>query len=178
MSALEFIASVAWPIAVLAIALLFRKPIVAALESATGRLRAGPFEMAWEQTVSTVELEINRPPAAVKEGAGAKEKLDQLADISPPSAVVEAYGRIEASLRSLLMKHGVKGDEHAWSVRKLADLARQDDLITEETRHAIEGLRVLRNLAAHGKWDDLSAQRAREFVALADGVIFAINAGS
>lgn len=51
-------------------------------------------------------------------------------------------------------------------------------LITPETMKAIEGLSALRNLAAHGRENDLSAQRAHEFVALAHGTLYALNAGA
>jgi hypothetical protein len=51
-------------------------------------------------------------------------------------------------------------------------------LITAETQDAIEGLSVMRNLAAHGKQDDLSPQRAHEFVALSQGVLYAIHANA
>jgi len=180
MSAPEFIASVAWPVVILAIAVMFRKPIVAALASATGRLKAGPFEMAWEQAISTLEREVDQSPALSEYEVddSASNKSRELVDVSPAAAIVEAYGRVEVALRNLLKMNDVQGNENAWSVRTLAGLARQHDLITGETEHAIDGLRVLRNLAAHGKGNDLSSQRAQEFVALADGVVFAINAGS
>ena len=157
---------------------MFRKPIVTALASAAGHLRAGPFEMAWEQALSTVEQEIDQRPTRSQGDLGdVGGRLGELADASPAGAIVEAYGRIEASLRNLVEKHGVDGIEDAWSVHRLADLAYGHNFITAETMQAIEGLSVLRNLAAHGRGGDLSAQRAREFVALADGVVFAINAG-
>lgn len=141
MSALDFLAAVAWPLTILVIAIMFRQPISAALASAAGHLKAGPFELAWEQAISTVEADLGQPPS-ISEGeiGGAAGKLDELAKVSPAAAVVEAYGRIEAALRSLLERHDVQGVEDQWSVQALTRLARQRNLITAETEQAIEGL--------------------------------------
>jgi hypothetical protein len=54
-------------------------------------------------------------------------------------------------------------------------LAREHDLITDETLSAIDGLRMLRNLAAHGGGRDISTGRAQEFVALADTVSYSLQ---
>ena len=179
MSALEFIASVAWPLTALVIAIMFRAPISEALASAAGRLKAGPFELEWKRAISTIEADLGRPPSISKgEIGGAAGKLDELAQDAPVAAIIEAYGRIEVTLRSLLERHGVQGVGEQWDVQELANLARQNDLITEQTMQAIEGLGILRNLAAHGQNRDLSSERAHEFVALTQGVLYAISSGA
>jgi hypothetical protein len=98
--------------------------------------------------------------------------------VSPIGAVVEAYAQIETALRSVLEEHGVEWLDRPWSVRRLAELAYERGLITSETRDAVEGLSVMRNLAAHGAEDDISPQRAREFIALSQGVLYAIQMNS
>lgn len=179
MSALDFIAAVAWPLTVLVIAIMFRRPITTALASAAGHLKAGPFELAWEETISEVEVDLGQPPSVSKgEIGGAAGKLDELAEESPVAAVVQTYGQIELALRDLLKRHGVDGVDDQWHVVELARHALRKGLITPETMKAVEGLSVLRNLAAHGRDSDLSTQRAHEFVALAQGTLFAINAGA
>ena len=60
-------------------------------------------------------------------------------------------------------------------MRRLAEVALEQRLISPETKEAIDGLSVMRNLAAHGDQKDLSPQRAHEFVALAHGVLYAIT---
>jgi hypothetical protein len=180
MSPAEFISSIAWPLTVLVIALLFRKPLNAALASATGRLSAGPFSLEWRRQAEAVEAELGRPPSISKgEIGGAAGRLDEIAVISPTGAIVEAFAQIEAALRGLLGEEDVEGlvDRH-WSVRHLARVAREKGLITPETEDAIEGLSVMRNLAAHGGQEEISPQRAHEFVALAQGVLYAISANA
>jgi hypothetical protein len=65
-SALEFVA-VAWPVTVLVIAVMFRRPIAEALAAATGRVKAGPFEWEWERGVQTVEADLGLP-SSISEG--------------------------------------------------------------------------------------------------------------
>lgn len=179
MSALEFISSVAWPLAVLAIALLFRRPLSDALRSASGALSAGPFRLEWQRRAEEVEADLARPSSISRgEIGGAAGRLDEIAEVSPTGAIVEAFGQIEAVLRSLLEQKGIEDLDRPWSVRRLAEVARERGLITAETENAIEGLSVMRNLAAHGGQEDVSPQRAREFVALTHAVLYAIQTGA
>jgi len=179
MSVAEFIAAIAWPAVVLIIALLFRRPLTDALASATGKLAAGPFSLEWKRRVTDVEGDLGLPPS-ISEGkiGGAAGRLDEIAEHSPPAAIVEAFAQVEASLRSVLEENGVVVEDAPWSVRRLADLARDKGLITPETHDAVEGLSVLRNLAVHGGEKDISPQRAHEFVALAQGVNYAITSNA
>jgi hypothetical protein len=73
----------------------------------------------------------------------------------------------------LLEENNQEVDEE-WEVLPLARAAAEADLITPQTMKAIEGLDVLRNLAVHGKPEDVSPQRAHEFVALRQGVLYSI----
>jgi hypothetical protein len=177
MSALEFIASVAWPVTVLVIAVMFRTPITEALRAAGGRIKAGPFELEWKRAISTVEADLGLSPSISKgEIGGAAGRLDELAEETPAAAIVEAYGRLEGVLKDLLAEHDDHVDEK-WDVQALARVASQKELITAQTSKAIEGLDILRNLAVHGDPEDLSPQRAHEFVALTQGVLYSIING-
>lgn len=59
---------------------------------------------------------------------------------------------------------------------RLARLARQAGLVTPETVKAIEGLSVMRNLAAHGSAREISSERAMEYLALVDAVLYTLKA--
>jgi hypothetical protein len=175
----EFISSIAWPLVVLAIALIFRTPLTEALRSASGALSAGPFRLEWKRQAKAVEADLGRPPSVSKgQIGGAAGRLDEIAAVSPTGAVVEAFGQIENALRAVLTANGVEELDRPWSVRRLAEIAAEKSLITAETKDAIDGLSVMRNLAAHGYQDDITPQRAHEFVALAQGVLYAIQMNS
>lgn len=135
--------------------------------------------MEWQRRAEAVENDLSRAPSISRdEIGGAAGRLDEIAEISPTGAIVEAFGQIEVSLRSLLEQDGVDNLDRPWSVRRLAGVANERGLITAETLDAIEGLSVMRNLAAHGGQEDLSPQRAHEFVALSHAVLYAINANA
>jgi hypothetical protein len=58
--------------------------------------------------------------------------------------------------------------------RTLARLARERGLISDETLTAIDGLAVLRNLTFHTN-ADIGVDRARDYLALADAVLYALR---
>jgi hypothetical protein len=180
MSWLEFIASLvralAWPIVVLLIAFIFRKKITELLSERITRLRAGPLELEWERQVSETQAELEEagatPPAT---NDLTDPAMRALAERSPSAAVVEAFAQIEHALRSLATSWLPDEDTDRLGGLRLARLLQQHDVLPEETVRAVEGLTVLRNLSAHGRAGDLTVERAVEYLALAQAVLFAID---
>jgi len=186
---LEFVASVvgslAWPVTLVVIVVVARAPLVNALSAPVKRWKAGPSGVEveyWEHALSAARAELEHsgdlasPAASAPEdghGDSLRDELERLAEVSPSAAVVESFGRVEAELRSMLAAAGEAVDR--LGATALARLAHRRGLVTSETLNAIEGLGVLRNLAAHGRHTDLDARRAIEFVALADAVLFALG---
>lgn len=177
MSALEFIAAVAWPVTVLVIAVMFRRPIAEALAAATGRMKAGPFEWEWERGVQTVEADLGLP-SSISEGEldGVAGEPDDWTEQASVGAIIEASGQVEQALRDLFPKDNE--EVNRWGLMQLSRAALEQGLISPETAKAIEGLLVLRNLAAHGRAEEVSQKRVREFVALTQGVLYSISTGA
>jgi hypothetical protein len=48
-------------------------------------------------------------------------------------------------------------------------------LVNEETVRAIEGLGVLRNLVAHGRAGETTPERAADYLALVDAVMYTLK---
>jgi hypothetical protein len=65
-----------------------------------------------------------------------------------------------------------------WGLMQLSRAALEQGRISPKTAKAIEGLLVLRNLAAHGRAEEVSPKRVREFVALTQGVLYSISTGA
>ncbi|MBA3267961.1 MAG: hypothetical protein H0T70_06855 [Acidimicrobiia bacterium] len=146
-------------------------------------MRAGPFELEWDRLLSEAEAEVDRPvaptPSSQEVGGGLIEELAPVAAVAPGAAVMEAHTQLERALRSLLEDvEGVSIEqiERMGAVR-LARLARDRNVITPEAAEAVEGMSVLRNLAAHGRADDLTTERAVDYLALADAVLYSIQHG-
>lgn len=174
----SLVQSLAWPAGVLAVVIVLRKPIGVVLGQGVRRVKAGPVEVEFDQLQAEVREELARSP----ELAGAqvpaltaslREELSRLAEASPQTAVGLAFQQIEARLSEMLSNVGVPPSS-AMGGRALARLARKHDLISDETLAAIEGLSVLRDLTAHAG-GDISADRARDYLALADAVLYALR---
>jgi hypothetical protein len=187
MNTLEFIAALiqalAWPATVLAIAVVLRAPLGKLLTGDVRRWKAGPAGVEveyWDQRTKEVRQEVADAAGDAKlvgadESMSLSKELEELADVSPRSAILESYSRIEQQLRSLLKSDGVD-QRRPLGGRGLARLAGEKGLIGPETVDAIEGLTVLRNLAAHGEApSDLDRNRALEYAALTDAVLYAMT---
>lgn len=174
----SLIGALAWPATILLVILIFRSSISKLLSGQVKRWKAGPggieFEY-WERAISDAREHLLRgrdrttlrPEVAIQFEA----EMQKLAEVSPETAVLESYGRIEAALRTRLQTQ----DSDLQSTLQLARTAAERGLINAETLNAIEGLTVLRNLAAHGRAGELTPQRALEFAALSEAVLFAMR---
>jgi hypothetical protein len=184
--AASVIRSLAWPAAVVLIVFLFRSSIRSALTGPIKRWKVGPTGAEveyWEQAASEA-LEQLPPNAAEKAeealGGGLAGELTPLAEIAPSAAVMEAFVRIEREVRRIVMDPPSLAQPRQierMGGRQLAVIAHQDGRISDQSLNAIDGLVVMRNLAAHGRGGEIDTDRALEFVHLADAVLYALGRG-
>jgi hypothetical protein len=193
MNRLQFISSLvqalAWPAAVVVLALIVRRPLGLVLGGPVRRCKAGPSGVEveyWDRHAEEVRSKLQQAveaqvqdeaPAATAAAMNLPDELKPLADIAPAAVILESYARIEQQLRELLRSAQALPDRPvgAW---RLARLAEERGLIRPDTKEAIEGLTVLRNLVAHGQApSDLDRPRALQYAALADAVLFALKRG-
>lgn len=174
------IASLAWPLLAIILVVMFRGQITALLSGGVRRFRAGPFEMEWDRQVSEVEAEVDTRPLVRPGPADAVEHvsddLGAVADRAPHAAVMEAYAILEERLRAILAAADIQPepDTRIGAVR-LARIAAKAGLISEEDARAVQGVAVLRNMAAHRTGDiNITPQQAIEYLALIDGILFAL----
>jgi hypothetical protein len=180
----QFIASLvnslAWPCAVAVVAVTFRRQIGALLSSSLKRLKAGPVEFEFDRVIASTEanlgLDAGTAAAAERPQFSALSDLAPVAQASPAAAVLEAHSRLEHELWEVTKDIRTEGDRPQGAVG-LARLAHRHGLITPETENAIIGVTTLRNLTAHGRQADVSVERAMDYLALVDGVLYALRQG-
>lgn len=181
MDALTFIAamvgSLAWPVVALFVALLFRRRIEALLARPAKRWKIGPIEAEWEEAAAEASVELAKspeadsaPPRPIEPSPGSPAAL---LHVAPRAAVLEMGARLEELLRVQLARAGVSVPHT--SLLGLARAAQEAGLLSPELAQAIDRLRFLRNLAAHGS-EPISREQADEFVELASAVMGAITA--
>jgi hypothetical protein len=176
----SLVGSLAWPSAVVVVVAVLRRPIGAAL----GRLskaKVGPVEAEFDLELAEVRRELAQAPEVARHGGepvvpmlSLPEELTRLAEVSPRAAVLEAFARIESRLDQLLTGAGVASTGAQGGVA-LARLAHRHQLISDQSLNAVEGLAVMRNLAAHSPVDDISVERARDYLALADAMLYPLR---
>jgi len=135
----------------------------------------GPVDVeSWARASGQVGSSV-----AALEAAGASTEQDdalaqlaELAEGAPATAVLSSFGLIEEELRRIAASAGLPTGAPAAA---LADMAARAGRITPETVSAVRGLVALRNLAAHGGDEEVTAARAREYVALVQAVLFALS---
>lgn len=183
-SVLQFIASLvrslSWPAAVVGLAVVFHKPVTAALSRPLKRAKGGPtgFELEWQFTGAVTREEVERigveapsPGVAVDER---QRELEQLARVAPEAVVQRSYQDVERELQALTVRVDPEA-AHRFGAHGVAAIARKHGLISDATVKAIEGISVMRNLATHVGDEQLTPERAMEYAALADAVLFALR---
>lgn len=177
----SLVSSLAWPVAVVLVVLLFREQLAKLLSGPLKRLRAGPsgLELEFDRIISEAQAEVEPVPELEPPSESVSAELGDLAHVSPAAAVMDGYARIEEALRERLRDaDDPRGSERVGSPVVLARFALEKQLITPETADAVRGAAKLRNLTAHGAAADVSEDRAREYLALVDAILFAIRDGS
>lgn len=182
MNVLEFISSLVWPVLVLVVVLILRPAIVQALSGQIKRAKVGPVEVEWDRTLSEARQELADAPGPLvratesnlshseSDPIGLMAELMPLVEIDPSAAVLEAYERVEAYLRSVV---ALVEPPRLGGVARVARRAQQLGLIGDETAGVFQGLAVLRNLAAHGHVPEDAKAKAIEYLALADAAMYA-----
>lgn len=178
----EFIASLAdslaWPVSAAVVVFLLRRQLAGLLEAPVKRWKAGPVEVEyWAEEAGHVAGSVAALDAATGrvEYDEELEQLAELAERAPEAAIVSSFQLVEREVRRVARDARLSDADRA-PVTRLVTQAVEEGLITPENVSAIRGLATLRNLAAHAHPDaQATPQRAKEYVALVQGVLYALS---
>lgn len=148
----EILKALGWPAAAVTVVLLLRTEIKTLL-SLVKKLKAGPVEAEFDREVRELKSSAESQLPLVAVGASAspqRQKLLQLAEINPRSAIIEAWQSIEFSARRLLehLEPNLTVRELQSPVLLLRALNRREVLTRDEVA-IYNDLRALRNQAVH-----------------------------
>jgi hypothetical protein len=165
--------SLAWPLAVVCIAVLFRAQLKTLLTERLRHIEAGPLKADFDRIGSDVHTVLDQ--AGIPPSTQAKtDNLTVLAQRQPAVAIPEAFTRIERELRNALAEINEQPSDDAGAMT-LANKALERGLISPLTINAIEGISVMRNLAVHGPAREITAKQSQEYLALVDSVLYALR---
>jgi hypothetical protein len=88
---------------------------------------------------------------------------------------MDAHAAVEQAIRELILSVDPEANVSRMSMGQLLRLASDRDLVTPETAKAVEGITIMRNLAAHGRASEVTLDRARDYLALTDAVLYALR---
>lgn len=195
MTRLEFIAAVvgslAWPSAVFGMVLILRRPIASVIESIATirykglrldfRERLDALEQDVEALASPPHSHVSLPaiaiaPETVKRiNQSLTELVSQLAPVSPESAVLTAWQRVELAIDDRLARIGDEPRRHLPVKRKL-EILREHGVIDEQSEATIRRLQELRNAAAHpGWWRQIATDDAIQYGRVACQIMDHLN---
>jgi len=163
----EIVKVLVWPTALVLAALLFRKPL-AELIPALRHLRYKELELDFEQILRETEQQAGtmQPPSkvAIETQPALPPHLEQIVDLAPVAAVLEASRDLEAAAVAAGAERGISVAGGMWQVF----LALQNAGVLSATDTAIaQRLYDLRNRIAHAPEEVITPKIARRYIAIA-----------
>ena len=171
------VTSCAWPISILILALLLRRPIMKVIPSIT-KLKAGNFEFEFSRRIEELEQEAERVELPdIDEfdfsifGKQASS-IFRLADINPRSAILESWLMVETAISEVAIQYGFDEQSNVYRsttylLKKLTD----EDVLSKDIRNIVNRLRHLRNQAVHEIDFDISSDQIYDYINLSLRVV-------
>jgi hypothetical protein len=176
----EFVKALAWPVAIVAIVVFLRRPIVdilMQLASGLRRLRAGQSDAEFDRIAGQAKSELTATVSAGGQNAAAVPVLLRFgaaADDDPAAAISQSFGSVEAALRDLLGSSGKLVPVGTGDPTAIARFARDQGLVPESIVRAVDAVVTLRNSAAADP-QRVTKDQAVKFLGLVDALLFAIG---
>ena len=180
----NLISSLVWPLIVIAIVILLKKPLRELIHDLGRRLRiikfpGGEAEFSEELAEIKEAADVaNLPPAAVMPtrdflSLRINEDIDEwakLVEVSPRSAISEAWRWVENAMRETAEKLNIPQSDTRSPTALIRELGKREAL-NSETILIISDLRGIRNRAVHGIEPGISRADAIEYISLVRRII-------
>jgi hypothetical protein len=185
----SLVSSLAWPVAIVVIALSFRPLVVQWLRSRRepSAAIAPPVEaqtpvaafssLLWQASGEMVEAGVVIPSDAA-EAAMHNEEMERVFALSPSACVVEAHDLLHRTIRRLVLRPNdpaVLAGGVEMNTVALARAARSRQLIDEPTFAAIEKLTYLRGLATNRGGGEVNIDLAMDYASRIQAVVYRLE---
>lgn len=177
----QVIKALAWPTAVVLVALMVRKPVIELLPFLR-RLKYKEIELEFSKELAQLKSEVtaNEPTTSQKAAPSApnatSNRLFSIASISKSAAILEAWSELESASVAVASSFWSQPPSDAFKNPRLGEYLLQCKVIDEKQLFVFNKLRELRNKAAHAVDLNLSEEEARTYIELASSLITQIRA--
>lgn len=160
----ELIKTIIWPITVLVIFYQLRSPISNAINF-LDKMKYKDLELEFGKRVEELAKEAKKQIPTIVETNTTKDRLIELAKISPRSAILEAWLLVEdASIKKITEKKIKISSSDKRSPLKLEQTLSKNNILDDQKLQIFNKLRNLRNASAHAVELSLDAHDAIEYV--------------
>lgn len=175
----KIVASLAWPLATIAIIKLLKNEISEILPTLK-KFKAGPIEAEFEKEIKELRKTATKNKFIANEPkanyASFREEVINLADVKPSAAILEAWIQIEtAARRALKSKSNSVGSSNYIPASKLSTLLLESKLLSPNEAETFNGIRKLRNEVAHAQGFAPTRESAYEYAEIAEPLFLKIS---
>lgn len=173
----EAIKALSWPIAVVLVALMIRKPVIELLPSLR-RLKYKEIELDFSKELEQLKADakgsepmINQESVPSAQNAPYNRLLN-IASISPSAAILETWSELESASVAVASSFWTQPTGNVFkNYSQIGEYLLQCKVINEKQLVNFNKLRTLRNKAAHAVDLKLSEEEARIYIELATSLI-------
>ncbi|WP_109315923.1 hypothetical protein [Pseudovibrio ascidiaceicola] len=167
----SLISSLAWPTVAVVALVFLREPIVQTVPRLQ-RFKYKELEADFSRELEKIEQEAKESGLKEVENTEAiidfEEHLQQIAEISPNAAIVEAFGQIEKSAKAVIKKQNERLDyKVAAPYRLIERFLESTDILGKKEIKIFRDLRLLRNKVTHSESYFATREQAQDYIELA-----------
>jgi hypothetical protein len=164
----QSLVSLAWPAALVLVAMLFRGKIRELLPFL--RLKYKDFDMSFRLNEAEKEAQALPAPEQPSEPTPEEtDKFERLSEVSPRAAIKERRHELEDALQNLARATGIKAINKG--IVQLTRELRKAEIIDQGTSALLDDLRAIGNAAAHDVSTQITQNDAARFRSLTDRLI-------
>jgi hypothetical protein len=168
----EMSKALAWPLALIVVSFIFKRSILGLLEGMRlSRITKGNWSADFAAAAKEVRAELPTPVQNTLKPATVDQLSEELVDIAPAAAISQAWNQLETCVAGIAADSNVNQKLLPEVLRALVNKG----VIQPSAADSILGLRNMRNLAVHAPPNRLTSEQAREFITMAEAIMWTLG---
>ena len=158
-----------WPSVVLVVIFLLRKPIRSLLPFVEN-VRYKDFEVKFRKELNLIKEEVKEAGIELRTEIDERTEIYKLVEISPTSAVIEAWKELEICARRKVEELAPKETNFKNALHRPIAYLEYTGALPPSTARTLRELQLLRNQATHSDEMKITKEDAIEYASLAKGI--------